>query len=115
MRTDWPTGEGRISGFVVVANPLDSLCFPRDGPGQSCSQRKPHLTTDTERSADDSLGVPLGIRQVAAMLGVSPWTVRQQYLPCGLPHLRSGPHGKLIFFRNQIVAWILRRQQQKGG
>jgi hypothetical protein len=29
--------------------------------------------------------------------------------------LRSGPHGKLIFFRNQIVAWILRRQQQKGG
>jgi hypothetical protein len=32
----------------------------------------------------------------------------------GLPHLRSGPSGKLIFYRDQVVAWIL-TNQQKGG
>jgi hypothetical protein len=48
------------------------------------------------------------------MLGCSPWTVRQQHLPRGLPHFRSGPNGKLIFFRDQVVAWIL-TQQKKGG
>jgi hypothetical protein len=60
------------------------------------------------------LGQPLSIRAVARMLGVSPWTVRQQHLPRGLPHFRSGPNGKLIFFRDQMVAWIL-TQQKKGG
>jgi hypothetical protein len=64
--------------------------------------------------AKSDLGPPLGIREVAAMLGCSPWTVRQQHMPRGLPHFRSGPNGKLVFFRDQVVAWIL-TQQRKGG
>ena len=61
----------------------------------------------------DALGTPLTIRQVARLIGCSAWTVRQRHLPQGLPCFRSGPAGKLIFYRNQVVAWIL--QQQKGG
>jgi phage terminase Nu1 subunit (DNA packaging protein) len=60
------------------------------------------------------LGSPLSIREVARMIGSSAWTVRQKYVPQGLPCLRSGPSGKLIFFEAQVVAWIL-AQQQKGG
>ena len=62
----------------------------------------------------DPLGAPLSIRAVAAMLGCSAWTIRQRHIPDGLPYFRSGPNGKLIFFRDQVVAWILERQQ-KGG
>jgi DNA-directed RNA polymerase specialized sigma24 family protein len=62
-----------------------------------------------------NLGDPLSIREVAKMLGCSAWTVRHSYLPQGLPHFRSGPTGKLVFFRNQVVRWILQQQQRKGG
>ena len=61
-----------------------------------------------------SLGEPISIREVARVIGCSAWTVRNVWLPQGLPHLRSGPSGKLIFYRDQVVAWIL-AQQQKGG
>jgi hypothetical protein len=62
------------------------------------------------------LGEPLSIREVAALLGCSVWSVRQRLLPNGLPHFRSGPSGKLVFFRQQVVAWILAQQgQMKGG
>jgi hypothetical protein len=60
------------------------------------------------------LGTPLSIREVARLIGCSAWTVRQRYVPQGLPHLRSGPSGKLIFYRDQVVRWIV-NQQQKGG
>jgi hypothetical protein len=60
------------------------------------------------------LGEPISIHEVARMIGSSAWTVRQVWLPKGLPCLRSGPGGKLIFYREQVVAWIL-TQQQKGG
>jgi hypothetical protein len=60
------------------------------------------------------LGEALSINQAAALIGCSPWTVRQQYLPAGLPHHRLNPQGKLIFYRNQIIRWLL-AQQQKGG
>lgn len=64
--------------------------------------------------AEATLGDPLSIREVASMLGCSPWTVRQQHMPRGLPHFRSGSQGKLVFFRDQVVQWIL-TQQRKGG
>jgi len=63
-------------------------------------------------SQEELLGEPLTIAQVAALLGCSAWTVRQRYLPQGLPHLRTSAHGKLIFFRKQIVRWILDRQKK---
>ena len=63
------------------------------------------------------LGDPMTIQEVAALLGCSPWTVRQRYLRQGLPHLRACASGKLVFFREQVIGWILKRQQQrqKGG
>jgi hypothetical protein len=66
----------------------------------------------TER--DIHLGQPLSIVEVAGLIGCSAWTVRQKYVPQGLPHLRSGPSGKIIFYRDQVVRWILERQT-KGG
>jgi hypothetical protein len=79
------------------------------------SQRASRETAEVpEPNPDrDALGMPLSIREVARLIGCSPWTVRQRHLPQGLPCFRSGQAGKLIFYRNQVVAWILR--QQKGG
>jgi len=57
------------------------------------------------------LGEPMGIRAVAMLIGCSPWSVRQSLLPQGLPHWRSGPSGKLIFYRDQVVRWLIAQQQ----
>ena len=59
------------------------------------------------------LGRPLDIKQVAAFIGCSPWTVRQKLLPRGLPFFRSAASGKLIFYQGQVVRWLER--QQEGG
>lgn len=69
------------------------------------------------RNQGVELGEPMSIRDVANTLGCSVWSVRQRLLPKGLPHFRSGPSGKLVFFRQQVVAWILAQQAQmtKGG
>jgi len=69
----------------------------------------------SERCPAETLGQPMNIRQVAAILGCSVWTVRQRYLPIGLPYFRIGSTGKLMFYRNQIVRWVLEKQRQKGG
>ncbi|MBV9762073.1 MAG: hypothetical protein JO340_16030 [Acidobacteriaceae bacterium] len=61
----------------------------------------------------DALGSPLAIRDVAALIGCSVWTVRQKYLPLGLPHFRTGPTGKLLFYKTQVIRWLI--GQQKGG
>jgi hypothetical protein len=58
------------------------------------------------------LGRPLGLRQVAELIGCSPWTVRQTLMPRGLPFFRSAASGRLIFYTNQIVGWI---EKQQGG
>lgn len=60
------------------------------------------------------LGQPIDIKQVAQLVGCSPWTVRQSLLRRGLPHFRlSGASSKLIFYTDQVVRWIERQQQ--GG
>ena len=59
-----------------------------------------------------SLGSPLSLREVAALIGCSPWTVRQTLIPRGLPFFRSAASGRLIFYTNQIVGWI---ENQQGG
>ena len=83
--------------------------------GQNCTSQCPQQCPSSGSSveSDRTLGDPLSIREVAKLIGCSPWSIRQRYLLQGLPHFRSGPHGKLIFYRNQVVAWLLR--QQKGG
>jgi len=57
------------------------------------------------------LGTPLDIGGVAKLIGVSPWTVRRKYLPIGLPHLRVGPSGKLLFYSTLVTRWLMRRQK----
>jgi hypothetical protein len=61
------------------------------------------------------LGIPLNIREVARMIGCSPWTVRQTLIPRGLPFFRSGASGKLIFYRDQVIRWIESQQFQGGN
>jgi phage terminase Nu1 subunit (DNA packaging protein) len=64
----------------------------------------------------EQLGEAMNVKQVASLLGCSAWTVRQKHLRQGLPCFRSGPSGRLTFYRNQVVAWILQKQnEQKGG
>lgn len=106
MTTEPNAEEVRKAGFAESEKPLDSLGFLEGNRGQRYPQRNPQ--------GADALGDPLTIREVARLIGCSPWTVRHSYLPKGLPHMRSGPLGKLIFYRAQVVRWILQRQQ-KGG
>ena len=69
----------------------------------------------TPPSAFHHLGEALSIDEVADLLGCSPWTVRQRYLRQGLPYLQARTRGKLVFFREQVIAWVEKRQRQKGG
>jgi hypothetical protein len=110
------TEEERKSGFGERAKGAESLDFPPVGLGQSCPQQYPHPAEAAQAAnSAGSLGDPMDVSQVAALLGCSAWTVRQRYLPQGLPHLRACASGKLVFFREQVIGWILKRQKQKGG
>lgn|SRR6185437_5305642 len=110
--------ERRMSGFDESQNPLETLGIGVPGLAENSARQRARQRAVVSAATDapncSELGAALSIREVATMLGCSPWTVRQQHLPRGLPHFRSGPNGKLIFFRDQVVAWIL-TQQKKGG
>jgi len=98
------TARRTLSGFAPSANGAETKAFAQPELGQSYPRHYPH-----------PLGAPITIRQVAELLGCSVWTVRQKFVPLGLPHLRSGPSGRLTFFSNQVVVWVLAHQQKKGG
>ena len=107
---DW-----RKSALGFSRNPSDSLDFPATSRGHGArTATRTHARSEFEpESSDDdhiSLGEPLNIRQVASMIGCSVWSVRQRHVRHGLPHFRSSPSGKLIFYRDQVVAWILENQ-----
>lgn len=110
--------ERYIPGFDEGQKPMESQGIQPEHLGQSCPEHYPHCATGDASAGTsrpgDTLGVPLSIRQVAQLLGCSDWTVRHSYLPQGLPHLRSGPLGKLVFFEKQVIRWVL-DQQRKGG
>jgi hypothetical protein len=106
MTTENNAEQGRMSGLEGGANPAESLQIFPDSHGQSYPQHYPHQ--------DDALGEPLSIQEAARLMGCSDWTIRHRHMPQGLPHFRSGPAGKLVFYRNQVVRWIL-QQQKKGG
>ena len=97
----------RKSGFDGSGQLKNSLALVSNGLGQCYPQQKPGLDVEL-------LGQPLSIREVAGLIGCSVWTIRQRYLRAGLPYLRMRPNGKLIFYRNQVVNWLL-TEQQKGG
>ncbi len=104
----------RKSGFKPSAKANELLGFAPSPLGQSYPQQYPHPEDATTVAFTEPLGAPLSIREVADVIGCSPWTVRQRYLPAGLPHHRLTPNGKLIFYKTQIIRWLLARQQ-KGG
>lgn len=95
------------SRFGKCANDAESLAFSQVSRGQSCPRHCPYPESAT-------LGEPMDIEDVAMLLGCSVWTVRQRYLPEGLPHIRASARGRFVFFREQVIDWILERQT-KGG
>ena len=118
MTTERGAEYRRVSGFDNGTEAAKTLGDSHDVVGQTYPQQYPQRSIGEDRSlasrSSDSLGEPLSIVEVARVLGCSAWTVRHGYLPQGLPHFRSGPGGKLVFFHNQVVQWILQRQK-KGG
>ena len=109
--------EGLKYGFDETTNATETLEFSDSSLGQRNPQHCPYPEGQipTLPTAPAPLGSPLTINEVADLLGCSPWTVRQRYLRQGLPHLQARPRGKLVFFREQVIAWTLKRQRQKGG
>lgn len=97
------------SHFGNHAKHLEIQRISQVGLGQSDPRHCPYPET-----SDHPLGTPIDIEDVAELLGCSPWTVRQKYLPQGLPHLRASASGRFVFFREQVIDWILDRQE-KGG
>lgn len=97
------------SRFGSNAKSAEILGIPAMPPGQSYAQHYPY-----PGSTQSDLGEPMGIEEVAMLLGCSVWTVRQRYLPHGLPHLRASARGRFVFFHRQILDWVLERQT-KGG
>jgi hypothetical protein len=63
--------------------------------------------------AEDPLGEPLTIREVARIFRCSTWTVRHRHLRSGLPHFRIGRKGKLLFYRKQVMQWIFDQQEKE--
>jgi len=102
----------RKSGFAPGGNYKEVLSSAAASLGQCYPQRCPPFS-DASAGLREPLGTPLSIKEAAALIGCSPWTIRQRYLPAGLPHHRLAPNGKLIFYRNQIIRWLL-SEQQKG-
>ena len=129
MTTKWIPGDTRISGLSNRRKPTPIQRISLPSLGQRDPQHCPSYHPTNEDlfvgtpnptvigNAFDALGEPLSIREVSEIIGCSTWAIRQRYIPQGLPHLRSGPVGKLIFYRHQVVRWILQQQtkQQKGG
>ena len=94
----------------------ESLVISPISLGQMKPQHCPRLRKT--RSADlsaDPLGEALAIGDVAQLLGCSIWTVRKRYLPRGLPCFRIGGVGKLVFYRTQVIRWILEQQEIHRG
>ena len=108
----------RVSGLALDANCLPLQAFSRSGLAESAARHSATPGREIRNAPmpqHNPLGAPLSIRQAAELIGCSAWTVRQSHVPAGLPCFRSGPNSKLIFYRDQVIRWILEQQQRKGG
>lgn len=104
------TSDERKSGRTERVNGFENQRLLRSELGQGYPHHYPHRD-DFESLNDDPLGAPLTISEVARLLGCSVWTIRHRYLPSGLPYFRIGRAGKLMFYRKQIVFWVLEKQK----
>jgi hypothetical protein len=98
----WPAGAWRRQPVPFLREPGALPCQPE--AAFSPLHGKP---------VSSQLGPPLCIRQVAELIGCSPWTVRQTLIPRGLPHFRFKASGRLTFYQDQVIRWI--ESQQRGG
>jgi hypothetical protein len=121
MNTDIRLLRGKESGIGRAASAAELLEMMRPPIGQHCPTQKPTPPKGFggQRAASSGpaaarLGQPLDIGEVARLLGCSPWSIRNTWIPRGLPHFRSGASSRLIFFEVQVVRWI-ENQQSKGG
>lgn len=90
------------------------LCgFSQSQPRAELPVALPAPQPGVKAAAEDPLGEPLTIREVARLLGCSVWTVRHRCFPQGLPYFRVAHTGKLMFYRNQVTQWVLARQQER--
>lgn len=111
--------QHKESGIRRAPTAAELLELMRPPIGQHYPTQKPNSPAASggqpaATGTDSRLGPPLSIGQVARLLGCSPWSVRNTWIPKGLPFFRSGASSKLIFFEAQVVRWI-ERQQAKGG
>src|SRR5207245_565309 len=83
--------EGHRSDFAQLRNAAETLGFSAIRLGQRNPQDYPQHCPYPE--ARFPLGEAMDIEDVAQLLGCSVWTVRQKYLPKGLPHLRASARG----------------------
>jgi hypothetical protein len=95
-----------------MRNAAETLDFSAIRLGQRSPQDYPRHYPHSKTAL---LGEPMDIEDVAMLLGCSVWTVRQRYLPEGLPHIRASARGRFVFFREQVIDWILKRQTQGGS
>jgi hypothetical protein len=113
--TEMSNGKIRKFDLDDRSDAVKTLSFTGAPLGQRCPTEYPHpAKTNPHNFTGSALGTPLSIRETARLLGCSVWTVRNRYLQRGLPHLRASAEGKIVFFREQVIEWIL-KQQQKGG
>ena len=110
--TDIESGIGRTTN-TAQSRELAASALGQGRPSQYPSGSQ--LAPPNSRTAASRLGSPLDVKGVARLLSCSPWSIRHTWIPRGLPHLRSGPAGKLVFFEAQLVAWIERQQQGGRG
>ena len=105
----------RKSGLPFGANHTDPLSLRPQGLELTAlpSDRGAARPERSDSASGSPLGEPLNIRQVASLIGCSVWSVRQTLVPKGLPYFRSRPSGRLIFYRDQVVRWILENQIQE--
>lgn len=100
----------RKSDFTRHRTSRPALTFSAANLGQTNPRHCPQRN-DERDTRSDPLGEPLGVREVAQLLGCSDWTVRHRLLGRGLPYVRLG-NGRLVFYRKQVVDWVFQIQQE---
>lgn len=51
-------------------------------------------------------------KELAAELGLSPWTIRNWRLQLGMPHIRTA--GRIFYRQESVVAWMDKQENLDG-
>lgn len=103
--------QSKESGFRENGKSNVLLNFSASGLGQRNPTHCPSPEGQNP-TCSDPFGEPLGIREVARLIGCSVWAVRNRLLRRGLPHIRLSSGGRLIFYKKQVAEWLLEIQKE---